>query len=87
MIYDIDDLAFMGKTSINNSLIAGLRKPEKYFYLMKSADHVITCTPYLDSTVRKYNLKTTDISSTINTDKYIQIDNYKKNIDNTNQFQ
>jgi glycosyltransferase involved in cell wall biosynthesis len=77
IIYDIDDLAFMGKTSTNNSLIAGLRRPEKYFYLMKSADHVITCTPYLDSIVRKYNSKTTDISSTINTDKYIQIDNYR----------
>jgi glycosyltransferase involved in cell wall biosynthesis len=37
---------------------------------MKSADHVITCTPYLDSFVRKYNQNTTDISSTINTDLY-----------------
>jgi len=37
---------------------------------MKSADHVITCTPYLDNFVRKYNQNTTDISSTINTDIY-----------------
>lgn len=76
MIYDIDDLVFMGKTSKNNSLIAPLRRPGKYFYLMKAADHVITCTPYLDSLVRKYNAETTDISSTINTEKYLPIENY-----------
>jgi glycosyltransferase involved in cell wall biosynthesis len=77
LIYDIDDLAFMGKTSNNNSLVASLRGPEKYFYLMKVADHVITCTPYLDLIVRKYNPNTTDISSTINTEKYFPIENYK----------
>jgi glycosyltransferase involved in cell wall biosynthesis len=76
MIYDIDDLAFVGKTSSNNRLVAPLRGPGKYFYLMRVADHVITCTPYLDALVRKYNTKTTDISSTINTDKYIPIDSY-----------
>jgi glycosyltransferase involved in cell wall biosynthesis len=43
---------------------------------MKSADHVITCTPYLDSFVRKYNEHTTDISSTINTDLYKPRQNY-----------
>jgi glycosyltransferase involved in cell wall biosynthesis len=37
---------------------------------MRSADHIITCTPYLDSFVRKYNQHTTDISSTINTGLY-----------------
>lgn len=77
IIYDIDDLVFMGKTSKNNSLIASLRGPEKYFYLMRVADHVITCTPYLDMIVKKYNIKTTDISSTINTEKYHPIKNYK----------
>jgi glycosyltransferase involved in cell wall biosynthesis len=76
IIYDIDDLTFMGKTSKNNSFISILRKPDKYFYLMKVADHVITCTPFLDSIVKKYNSKTTDISSTINTDKYLPIENY-----------
>lgn len=76
MIYDIDDLVFMGKTSKVNYLVAPLRRPGKYFYLMQAADHVITCTPYLDSIVRRYNSKTTDISSTINTDKYVPIENY-----------
>jgi len=76
IVYDIDDLVYMGKTSNFNSVAKFFRKPEKYFYLMKVADHVITCTPYLDSTVRKYNVKTTDISSTINTDTYTPIENY-----------
>ena len=76
MIYDIDDLAYMTRTSKFNPIVAHFRAPEKYFFLMKKADHVITCTPYLDSIVRKYNSRTTDISSTINTDKYIPIENY-----------
>ena len=43
---------------------------------MKKADHVITCTPFLDDFVRKYNSNTTDISSTINTDTYLPVNRY-----------
>ncbi len=71
IIYDIDDLVYLKNTSSSTnpivSLIKGAGKPLK---LMKVADHVITCTPYLDEFVRKYNTHTTDISSTINTDLY-----------------
>ena len=63
MIYDIDDLVFLGKTSQANRITRFLRSPRKYNYLMQSADHVITCTPYLDEYVRKRNRSTTDISS------------------------
>src|SRR5690606_1531687 len=38
--------------------------------LMKHASHVITCTPFLDKFVKRFNKNTTDISSTINTDIY-----------------
>jgi glycosyltransferase involved in cell wall biosynthesis len=76
MVYDIDDLVFMGKTTSVNSFVRWLRRPGKYFYLMGAANHVITCTPYLDSIVRKYNQQTTDISSTIDTDKYVPIREY-----------
>jgi L-malate glycosyltransferase len=38
-------------------------------YLMKKANHVITCTPFLDEFVKKYNPNTTDISSTVDTEK------------------
>lgn len=71
VVYDIDDLVFLNRTSAANRLIAPLRGPSKYFYMMKCADHVITCTPYLDEVVRKYNARTTDISSTIDTDTYL----------------
>lgn len=71
IIYDIDDLVYLKNTSSRSNplvrLIKGAGKPLK---MMKLADHVITCTPYLDEFVRKYNPHTTDISSTINTDLY-----------------
>jgi len=70
VIFDIDDLIFLPNKSQANSLIAGIKGRTKPIYLMKKADHVITCTPYLDKFVRKYNQNTTDISSTINTLKY-----------------
>ncbi len=71
VIYDIDDLVFLGKASQANKIASLFRGPGKYIYLMKTSDHVITCTPYLDEYVRKYNTRTTDISSTINTEKYL----------------
>jgi glycosyltransferase involved in cell wall biosynthesis len=70
MIYDIDDLVFLNPPSSTNPLVHYFRSPKNHICLMKSADHVITCTPYLDNFVRKYNQNTTDISSTINTDVY-----------------
>lgn len=71
VIYDIDDLVFLrGAKSYVNVFAAGLKGRNKPIFLMKKANHVITCTPYLDEFVRKYNKNTTDISSTINTVKY-----------------
>lgn len=76
MVYDIDDLVFLNPPSSTSPLIHYLRSPKNHISLMKSADHVITCTPYLDQFVRKYNSNTTDISSTINTDVYLPKTNY-----------
>ncbi len=71
VIYDIDDLVYLpASKSIANNLVAGLKGKKKPLFLMKYADHVITCTPYLDKFVRQFNTTTTDISSTIDTDKY-----------------
>ena len=70
VVYDIDDMVFLGHSSEANQLLKGLKGKKKMIYLMKTADHVITCTPTLDNFVRQYNTKTTDISSTINTDLY-----------------
>jgi glycosyltransferase involved in cell wall biosynthesis len=43
---------------------------------MRSANHVITCTPHLDEFVRKYNSNTTDISSTVDTNRYLPVNEY-----------
>ncbi|MCX7954827.1 MAG: glycosyltransferase family 4 protein [Bacteroidales bacterium] len=70
IIYDIDDMVFLGHSSEANKHFKFLKGQQKMIYLMKIADHVITCTPYLDAFVRKFNKNTTDISSSINTDVY-----------------
>jgi glycosyltransferase involved in cell wall biosynthesis len=71
IIYDIDDLVYLGNVeSKAHPVVTYIKGRDKPIFLMKAADHVITCTPYLDQFVRKYNKQTTDISSTINTQLY-----------------
>jgi len=71
VVYDIDDLVYLGNVkSRAHPVVSWIKGRKKPIYLMKHADHVITCTPYLDGFVRKLNTSTTDISSTINTDLY-----------------
>lgn len=78
VVYDIDDLVYLknveSKAHPLVTLIKGRKKP---VFLMKAADHVITCTPYLDQFVRKLNRHTTDISSTIATDRYHPKEDYE----------
>jgi glycosyltransferase involved in cell wall biosynthesis len=77
VIYDIDDMVFLGHSSKANSMISALKGKNKMIYLMKKANHVITCTPTLDYFVKQYNKKTTDISSTVDTEKsYLPRKNY-----------
>lgn len=73
MIYDIDDLVY---TKYEKGFLKMLKGKEKPIYLMKKADHVITCTPYLTDFVKQYNGRITDISSTINSETYIPVNNY-----------
>lgn len=78
MIYDIDDLVFLKHESKANKFISFLKGKSKPIFLMKKAKHVITCTPYLDQFVRKYNSNTTDISSTVDTEKrYLPVNTYE----------
>ena len=76
VIYDIDDMVFLGHSSSANQLLMFLKGKNKMISLMKKAHHVITCTPHLDKFVRQYNNNTTDISSTINTDTYVPVNSY-----------
>lgn len=77
VIYDIDDMVFLGHSSSANRLLMFLKGKNKMISLMKTSNHVITCTPHLDAFVRKYNTNTTDISSTINTETYQPINKYE----------
>ncbi|ABG57357.1 glycosyltransferase family 4 protein [Cytophaga hutchinsonii] len=76
IIYDIDDLVFLGNTTKVNRWVSLLKRPEKYTFLMQRAKHVIVCTPYLEAFVRKYNNNVDDISSTINTEVYLPVNTY-----------
>jgi len=71
VVFDIDDLVYLKNLkSKATPLISKLKGAQKPLYLMRVADHVITCTPYLDNFVRQLNVNTTDISSTVDTEAY-----------------
>lgn len=77
VIFDIDDLVFLKNNPHEKKYLSWVKGKGKPIFLMEHADHVITCTPYLDGFVRKYNSKTTDISSTVDTEeRYIPINTY-----------
>ncbi len=76
IVYDIDDLIFLGHASAANKWSFHLKGRRKAIYLMKVSDHVITCTPLLDEFARKYNKHTTDISSTVDSDTYTPRSDY-----------
>ena len=46
---------------------------------MKKAEHIITCAPYLDKFLRKYNSNTTDISSIVDPAKKYNCVNLNSN--------
>ncbi len=77
VVYDIDDAIFMKAESVVNRAADFLRGRSKPFFLMKKAQHVIACTPFLTEVAATYNLNVTDISSTINTDTYLPVNTYQ----------
>jgi L-malate glycosyltransferase len=79
LIYDIDDLIYLKNTkSKAHPLVTWIKGRKKPLFLMQRADHVITCTPYLDEFVKRFNKNTTDISSTVDTnDRYKVVNQYK----------
>ena len=76
IIYDIDDLVFLKNQRAEPWYALLLKGRQKPSFLMKRADHVITCTPFLDSYARQFNANTTDISSTVNTETYQPVNAY-----------
>lgn len=76
IVYDIDDLVYTKSQSTKwfLRLLKGYAKP---IYLMKKANYVITCTPYLHKFVQQYNANALDISSTVDTElRYIPCNPY-----------
>ncbi len=76
IIYDIDDLVFLKHDIAEPWYALHIKGRNKPAYMMKKANHVITCTPFLDEYAKQFNNNTTDISSTINTDTYTPVNNY-----------
>ncbi len=76
IIYDIDDMVFLAPASEANSLIAKIKGKAKMAYLMARANQVIVCTPALEEVARRYNTQVTDISSTIDTERYQPVNRY-----------
>ena len=78
LIYDIDDMVYLGDTSAANKWIAKLKGPEKMILLMKNANHVIVSTPRINEYVAQYNPHRTYISTTYNTDRFVPVAAYHK---------
>ena len=77
IIFDIDDLVFLKNNPHEKKYLSWIKGKGKPIFLMNHSDYVITCTPYLDKFVRQYNSKTTDISSTVDTEvRYQAVNNY-----------
>jgi len=78
IIYDIEDNVMMAKNNAINPIVKALRGPGKTMYLIKRADHVITSSPFLNDYCLKYNYNQscTYISSSINTDRFLPVNNY-----------
>lgn len=79
VIYDIDDMVFLAPASQANKMIARFKGKRKMMYLMRKAKQVIVCTPHLEEIAKRYNTNVTDISSTINTEKYLPVNPYSNN--------
>lgn len=65
IIYDIDDLIFMGHSSEANRWIASLKGKQKPIYLIQKSDYIITTTPYLVDFCKQYNTDVVGIPPTL----------------------
>ncbi|MDB5228479.1 MAG: glycosyltransferase [Bacteroidota bacterium] len=76
IVYDIDDMIYKSQDSAINNLIFMLKGKDKPVALMRYADHVITCTPDLNEFAKQYCEHCTDISSTLDTERLLPVNNY-----------
>lgn len=76
IIYDIDDLVYLPHSSNMNPIMKWLRSKDKIIKIMQWSKHIIVCTEYLRKFALQYNDCVTNISSTIDTDKYFIKNSY-----------
>jgi len=66
VVYDIDDMIYLNNTQ--KRFIDRIKGRNKPLALMRYADAVIVCSPFLEKFVRQYNSNVTTILATYNTD-------------------
>lgn len=76
VIYDIDDMIFLGHSSEANGFIEVMKGKRKVSYLMKKAKHIVVSTPKNEEFASQFNKNITDISVAINTEVYLPVNTY-----------
>jgi glycosyltransferase involved in cell wall biosynthesis len=78
IIYDVEDNVLMEKSNELNPFVKVLKGQSKTNYLIKTADHVITSSPFLNDYCLKINRNKacTYISSSVDSDLFLPINKY-----------
>ena len=78
LIYDIEDNLLMEKGNNLNPFVTLLKSKEKTKHLIRTADHVITSSSFLNDYCLEWNRKKvcTFISSSVDTDRFFPLNNY-----------
>lgn len=82
LVYDVEDNVLVGQTlpaSLDpNYLLQILKGPGKARHLIRTADHIITSSPFLNETCMEINAKRacTYISSSVDTDRFVPRNDY-----------
>jgi glycosyltransferase involved in cell wall biosynthesis len=78
LIYDLEDYVQVEKSNKFNPFVKMLRSTGKIDYLVKTADHVITSSPFLNDYCLGINKKKacTYISSSVDTDRFLPANSY-----------
>lgn len=81
LIYDIEDNVLMERSNYLNPFIKIFKGSGKTEYLIKTADHIITSSPFLNNYCLGLNRKKacTYISSSVDTDRFLPVNLYTNN--------
>ncbi|MBT5551913.1 MAG: glycosyltransferase family 4 protein [Nitrospina sp.] len=78
LVYDIEDNVLMEKSNAVNPFVKSLKSAGKTEHLIRTADHVITSSPFLNDHCLRINDKKscTYISSSIDTNRFLPVNSY-----------